>query len=177
MINERRRESRIYKHATRQPRQPSEATQQPTVVKASQGYHSKALFRIYKQVDCRFCILVLKEVLRRQVKWAVPPCWKHRQHGRHSRNNKPSDESLEGRNRKRLSRSTSRCIVAFVSFYWKRFHGIDWKTTVSPSTTRMPPTQQQANRSAIQGHHSKALATHYDRVYCRFGIFILKEEQ
>jgi len=37
-------------------------------------------------------------------------------------------------------------------------------------------TQQQANRSAIQGHYSKALATHYNRVNCRFGVFILKED-
>ena len=96
-------ESRSYKHATRQPRQPSEATQQPTVVKASQGYHWKALARFYKQVDCRFSILVLKEVWRRQVKWAVSPCLKHRQNGRHLCNNKPSNESLEGCNRKRLS--------------------------------------------------------------------------
>ena len=110
-------ESRSYKHATRQPRQPSEATQQPTVVKASQGYHWKALSRFYKQVDCRFSILVLKEVWRRQVKWALSPCWKHCQHERHLRNNKPSNGSFKGRNRKRLSRFTSWCIVVFVYFY------------------------------------------------------------
>ena len=173
----RERESRSsYKHATRQPQQPGEATQQPTVVKASQGYHSKALSRFQKQVDCRFCILVLKEVWRRQVKWAVSSCWKHRQHGRHLRNNKPSNESFEGRNRKRLPRFTSWIIVAFVYFYWKQIHGINWKTTVSPSITQMRLTQQQANRSAIQGNHSKALITHYNRVNCCFGILIKKED-
>ena len=86
-----------------------------------------------------------------RVKWAVLPCWKHYQHGRHLCNNKPSNESLEGRNRKRLSSFTSRCIVAFVYFYWKQFHWSNWKTTVSPSITQIRLLHN--NKSAVQ--HSK----------------------
>ena len=148
-------------------------TQQQTIERKLGGPQSKALITLYKLVFCCFFIFLLEEFSWDPLK--IDSFAINNANAPYTTKNQPFSNPRAPFESFFMQYNRVNCRFGILNK--KKIIGINWKSTVSPSTTRMPLTQQQTNRSAIQGHHSKALATHYDRVYCRFGIFILKEEQ